>query len=162
MAKCYKMGKGVFSWPAQLKNGQMFRNWPWNGQSGNPGICRSFRSLSQKRVVSCPVTVVEKRGRLSWETFLIPADSSNWARGFKIRPNNVFSCQHHPKRPKKCQTMTYMPNTIFSCQTTLKKAKFLEFGQPWITNPGFSSHGYQPGVDVTSFFKNKKQYLFSV
>jgi len=24
--------------------------------------------------------------------------------------------------------MTYMPNTIFSCQTTLKKAKFLEFG----------------------------------
>jgi len=24
--------------------------------------------------------------------------------------------------------MTYMPNIIFSCQTTLKKAKFLEFG----------------------------------
>jgi len=24
--------------------------------------------------------------------------------------------------------MTHMPNTIFSCQTTLKKAKFLEFG----------------------------------
>jgi len=33
-----------------------------------------------------------------------------------------------PKIAKKCQTMMYMPNSIFSCQTTLKKAKFLEFG----------------------------------
>jgi len=32
------------------------------------------------------------------------------------------------KNAKKCQTMTYMPNTIISCQTTLKKAKFLDFG----------------------------------
>jgi len=43
-------------------------------------------------------------------------------------PNCVFSCQHHQKVPKKCQTMTYMPNTIFSCQATLKKEKFMEFG----------------------------------
>jgi len=28
MAKFYKMAKCVFSWPAQLKNGQIFRNWP--------------------------------------------------------------------------------------------------------------------------------------
>jgi len=47
---------------------------------------------------------------------------------FQKMPNNVFSCQHHRKRPKKFQTMTYMPNKIFSCQTTFKKAKFLEFG----------------------------------
>jgi len=32
------------------------------------------------------------------------------------------------KKDQKCQSITYMPNTIFSCQTTLKKAKFLEFG----------------------------------
>jgi len=53
-------------------------------------------------------------------------------------PNNVLSCQHHQKRPKKCQTLTYMPNTIFSCQATLKKAKFLEFGlkKCQLSNPG--------------------------
>ena len=39
-----------------------------------------------------------------------------------------FFCQHHWKRPATCQTMTYLPNSIFSWQTTLKKAKFLEFG----------------------------------
>ena len=34
MAKFSKMANSVFSWPAQLKNGQIFRNWLWNGQSG--------------------------------------------------------------------------------------------------------------------------------
>jgi len=24
----YEMAKGVFSWPAQFKNGQIFQNWP--------------------------------------------------------------------------------------------------------------------------------------
>ena len=38
MAKIYKKAKCVFSWPAQLKNGQIFQNWPWNGQSGNPAV----------------------------------------------------------------------------------------------------------------------------
>jgi len=28
MAKFYEMAKGVFSWPAQFKNGQIFQNWP--------------------------------------------------------------------------------------------------------------------------------------
>ena len=37
MAKFYKMAKYGFSWPAQLKNDQIFRNRPWNGQSGNTG-----------------------------------------------------------------------------------------------------------------------------
>jgi len=44
---------------------------------------------------------------------------------------NAKQCFFMPtpsKKAKKCQTMTYIPNTIFSCQTTLKKAKFLEFG----------------------------------
>jgi len=31
MAKSYKMAKCVFSWPTQLKSGQIFRNWQWNG-----------------------------------------------------------------------------------------------------------------------------------
>jgi len=30
------MAKCVFSWPAHLKNGVIFKNWLWNGQSGNP------------------------------------------------------------------------------------------------------------------------------
>jgi len=34
----------------------------------------------------------------------------------------------HVNTIKNGQTMTYIPNTIFSCQTTLKKAKFLQFG----------------------------------
>jgi len=42
-AKFYKMPKCVFSWPAQLKNGQIFRNWPWNGQSGKPEETSSCR-----------------------------------------------------------------------------------------------------------------------
>jgi len=29
----YTMAKCVSSWLAHLKNGQIFRNWPWNGQS---------------------------------------------------------------------------------------------------------------------------------
>jgi len=37
MAKFHKMAKCVFSCPAQLKNGQIFRHWPWNSQSGNHG-----------------------------------------------------------------------------------------------------------------------------
>ena len=44
---------------------------------------------------------------------------------------NVKQCFFMPtpsKKAKKCQTMTYMPNAIFACKTTLKKAKFLEFG----------------------------------
>jgi len=32
------MAKYIFSWPAQLKNGQFFRNWPWKIQSGNPDL----------------------------------------------------------------------------------------------------------------------------
>ena len=31
-----KMAKCVLLWPVQSKNGQIFRNWPWNGQSGSP------------------------------------------------------------------------------------------------------------------------------
>jgi len=38
MAKFYKMAKGVFSWPAQWKDGQISQNWPWNDQSGSPGV----------------------------------------------------------------------------------------------------------------------------
>jgi len=41
MTKLYKMAKCVFPWPAQLQNGQISRNWPWNGQSDNPG-CQSL------------------------------------------------------------------------------------------------------------------------
>ena len=37
-----------------------------------------------------------------------------------------------------------------------------ELVNPWITNPGFSSHEHQPGVDVTPFSKNKKTILFSI
>jgi len=36
IAKFYKIAKCVFSWPAHFIYGQIFRNWPWNGQSGNP------------------------------------------------------------------------------------------------------------------------------
>jgi len=41
MTKLYKMAKCVFSWPAHYKNGEIFRNWPRNGQSGNPGVQQS-------------------------------------------------------------------------------------------------------------------------
>ena len=33
---------------------------------------------------------------------------------------------------------------------------------PWISNPEFSSHEHQPGVDVTPWLKNKKQYFVSI
>jgi len=33
-----KMAICVFSWPAQLKNSHIFRNWPLNGQSGYPAM----------------------------------------------------------------------------------------------------------------------------
>jgi len=36
MAKFYKMTKCVFLMASHFKNGQNFRNWPWNGQPGNP------------------------------------------------------------------------------------------------------------------------------
>ena len=73
--------------------------------------------------------MAEKGGPLSSEkALLIPSRQQQLSQRFQKMPNNVFSCQHYQKRPKKCQTMTYMPNTIFSCQTTSKKAKFLEFG----------------------------------
>jgi len=65
--------------------------------------------------------VVEKRGLLSSEKALNSKPTTATEPGLKKMPNNVFSCQHHQKFQK-------MPNTIFSCQTTLKKAKFLEFG----------------------------------
>jgi len=42
MAKFYKMAKCVLSWPAQLRNGQIFRNWPWNYQSGNTAAMSRF------------------------------------------------------------------------------------------------------------------------
>jgi len=36
MAKFHKMAKCVFSWPTHFKNGQIFRHWPFHGQSGGP------------------------------------------------------------------------------------------------------------------------------
>jgi len=49
--------------------------------------------------------------------------------------------------------MTYMPNTIFSCQTTLKKAKFLEFG---LKMPTWQPCVHCATLDVLNFkFDNK-------
>jgi len=74
-------------------------------------------------------TVVEKRKPLSWEKVL-----------YKFKPTavnelevlkNAKQCFFMPtssEKAKNCRTMTYIPSTILLCQTTLKKAKFLEFG----------------------------------
>jgi len=40
-----KTAKCVFSWPAHFKNGQLFRNWPSNSQSGKPGYSNPVSSV---------------------------------------------------------------------------------------------------------------------
>jgi len=65
--------------------------------------------------------MAEKRGPLSSEKALNSKPTRATEQTMSFHANTT-------KKAKKCQTMTYMPNTIFSCQTTLKKAKFQEFG----------------------------------
>jgi len=97
--------------------------------------------------------VAEKRVRLSSEKALnSKTTATTESEVSKKTPNNVFSCQHHQKRPKKCQTMTYMPNTIFSCQTTSKKAKFLEFG---LKNANLATLYPASLSDVAAHFREK-------
>ena len=36
----------MFSWPAHLKNGQLFRNRPPNSESGNPGYSNAVKKTS--------------------------------------------------------------------------------------------------------------------
>ena len=47
-------GQMRFSWPAQLKNGHIFRNWPWYGQSGNPVLnhCNQALHYSRSNILS--------------------------------------------------------------------------------------------------------------
>ena len=71
MAKFYKMAKCVFSWPAQLKNGQFFRNWPCNGQSGNPGPEASWIQGCRRECKrsKCQYDVTDLYCKLFWNLY---------------------------------------------------------------------------------------------
>jgi len=59
---------------------------------------------------------------------LIPSRQQQLSQRFQKNAKQCFFMPTPSKKAKKMPKTTYMPNTIFSCQTTLKKAKFLEFG----------------------------------
>jgi len=58
IAKFYTMAKCVSSWPAHFKNGQIFRNWPWNGQLGNPGTGGWVQLIAEREILIVVASIV--------------------------------------------------------------------------------------------------------
>jgi len=82
MAKFNKMAKCVCSWPAQSKNVKIFWNWPWNGQSGNPGATTG--TWSEHLKIYCRVIFTQKRPRVQqcagkFRNLSLQAKDRTWA-----------------------------------------------------------------------------------
>jgi len=73
MAKFYKMAKCIFSWPAHFKNGQIFRNWLWNSQSGKPGSALRLSLISQ----ACATATVQTTIVSTQYAFLLCTESTS-------------------------------------------------------------------------------------
>jgi len=58
IVKFYTKAKCVSSWPAHFKNGQIFRNWPWNGQFGNPGTGGWVQLIAEKEILIVVASIV--------------------------------------------------------------------------------------------------------
>ena len=114
------------------------------------------KSCSKEYHVFCPGTSLRLQSRLylrEWDrgrkerTFILrkflnsKPTAATEPEVSKICQTIFFSCQHHQKRLKIFEIMTYMPNTIFSCQTILKMSKFLEFDPKMPTWQPCPPHG---------------------